>query len=223
MEAMRKPFLIAALVCIAIAVLIESASVVLPDTLTPGVGITSLTLLDGIVLFAAALVSAGLLIPERIHGRVQGIATLLFAIMLLLGAIGGVFKWLGQLLLMITLLLAVPFGTAVYFANYSDFNRAGAGVTLSFLMILQLAFGICLVVAQQRFLQNKSLVLLVLTALLGTMLISLLHGLVPGFLASITDAVGAIIVGILAAIWAIILLVLSIPGIVRAARVDRAA
>lgn len=223
METMRKPFLIAALVCIAIAVLIETATVALPDKEIIGVGITSLAFLDGLVLFATALVAAGLIIPERIHGRAQGIGTLIFAVLILLAAIRGIFSWLGELILMVTLLLSIPFGTAVYFATYADFPRGSAAVTLSFLMTLQLAFAVCLVLAQQRFLQMKSLVLIVLTALLGTVIISLLHGLVPGFLVSITDAVGAIVVGILAAIWAIILLIFSIPGILRAARVDRAA
>lgn len=223
MESLRKPFLIAALVCIAIAVLIESATVVLPDKVMPGVGITSLAFLDGIVLFAAALMTVGLLLPDRIQGRIQGIATLIFAILLLLSAIVALFKWLGELLLMVSLLLAVPFGTLVYVAAYGHFDRAGAGITLSFLMTLQLAFVVCLVLAQQRFLQDRSLVLIVLTALLGTVVVSLLHGLVPGFLASITDAIGALIVAVLAIIWTIVLLLFSIPGIVRAVRVDRAA
>ena len=222
MESMRKPFLIAALVLIAIAVLAE---LFLPPDWAPGVGIYSLAFLDGVVLFAAALMSAGLLIPERIQGRAQGIATLVFTVLLLLGALWGIFKWLGELILMVTLLLSVPFGTIVYFApkGWADFGRDNAGVVLSVLMLLQLGFAVCLVLAQQRFLQNKSLVLIVLTALLGTVLVSLLQGLPPGFLASITDAIAAIIVGILAAIWAIVLLVFSIPAIVRALRFDRAA
>jgi hypothetical protein len=223
MENLRTPFLIAALVLIAVAVLVEAGSLVLPDTVTPGLGIPSLALLHSLVLFAALLLGAGLLIPERIHGRAQGISTLIVAVLVLLAALGGLFESLGKLILMVTLLMSPPFGTLAYFAKFEDFSRGAASVTLSFLMTLELAFAVCLVLAQQRFLQNKSLVLLVVTALLGTVIISLLHGLVPGFLVSITDAIGAIVVAILAAVWAIILIVLSIPGIVRAARVDRAA
>jgi hypothetical protein len=94
----------------------------------------------------------------------------------------------------------------IYLAVYGFFNRGGAGITLGLLMTLKIAFGVCLVLAQQRFLQNRGLVLMVLTSFAATAIISFLHGLVPGFLVSITDAIGAIIVAIPAVIWAIFLL-----------------
>jgi MFS superfamily sulfate permease-like transporter len=51
-------------------------------------------------------------------------------------------------------------------------------------MTLKIPFGVCLVLAQQRFRQNKGLVLMVLTFFVATAIVSFLHGLVPGFLVS---------------------------------------
>src|SRR5205085_9412320 len=45
----------------------------------PGQGIPDLALIDGIVLFTIALVGIALVVPERLQGRVQGIATLVFS------------------------------------------------------------------------------------------------------------------------------------------------
>jgi hypothetical protein len=56
--------------------------------------------------------------------------------------------------------------------------------------------------------------LLVLTSLVCNLLIAFLHGLVPIVLVSIFDNIGALIVAIIAIIWGIILLILSIPSIV---------
>lgn len=94
-------------------------------------------------------------------------------------------------------------------------------VILTLLMSLKLAFGILLYFAHPRFLENKGLVLIVLTSLLSQLIISCFQGFPPGFLISITDAVGAIVVGILAAIWALIILIGSVPAVVKAMRVDR--
>jgi hypothetical protein len=46
--------------------------------------------------------------------------------------------------------------------------------------------------------------------------------MVPFILASITDMIGAIVVAVLAAIWALFYLIGSIPAIVKVLRVDRA-
>ena len=83
-------------------------------------------------------------------------------------------------------------------------------------MTLKFGFIVCLILAHQRFLQNKGLVLIVLTSLLANLIIGFLHNFVPGPLVSITDAIGAIIVGILAVIWAIVLLIFSIISIIKA-------
>ena len=188
----------------------------------PGLGVPDLALLDSIVLFTVLLMGVALLLPERLHGRVQGIATLIFSLLLMGLAIRQILVALGLLILMIALLLSVPFGTIVYLIVYGSFNRAGADVALSLTMLLKFGFSASLIFAQQRFLQSKGLVLLILTSLLGNVIVSFLLGIVPGFLASITDAIAALIVGIIAVIWAIILLIGSIISIIKILRLDRA-
>lgn len=188
----------------------------------PGMGIQYLALLDGITLWVIGLMGIALVVPERIHGRVQGCATAVFALLLILGGIVMIFVALGLVLLMVSLLLSAPFGTITYLAVYGSFDRSGASVVLSFLLLLKLGCAICLVVAQQRFLQRKGLVLLLLTSLLGNVVISFLHGFVPGFLVSITDGIAALIVAVLAVLWALFMLIGAIPAIIKVLRVDRA-
>ena len=187
----------------------------------PGIAIRYLALLDGILLFTIGLMGVGLLVKERLHGRLQGIVTLVFSFLLTLGSILLIFVALLQVMLMVSLLLSAPFGTLAYLARYGFFNRAGAGVALSLVMALKIGFAVCLVLAQQRFLQNKGLVVLILISFLNTIIVSFLHGLVPTFLVSITDGIAAIIGAVLAAIFALILLLGSLKSVFKALRVDR--
>jgi hypothetical protein len=89
-------------------------------------------------------------------------------------------------------------------------------VLLSLVMFLKVAFCVLLVLAQPRFLQNKGLVALVLTSLVATLVVSFLHGVVPGLLVSITDTVAAIVLAVLAIVWGIVLLIGSIPSVLKA-------
>jgi hypothetical protein len=120
-----------------------------------------------------------------------------------------------KLLIMVALFAAVPFGTIAYLAIYGFFNRGVAAGILSFGMLLKLLFAGFLVFAHPRFMQNKGLVLITLTTLVAGIIVSFLHGLVPVFLVSITDAIAAIIVGILILIWAICLLIGSVISVVK--------
>ncbi|HYF01609.1 MAG TPA: hypothetical protein VEJ18_21990, partial [Planctomycetota bacterium] len=132
-----------------------------------------------------------------------------------------IFVALALLILMVSLLLAPIFGTAAYFAIYGDFDRGRAAGLLSAFMLLKLVAAACLVLAHPRFLQNKGFVLILLTSLLAHVVTAFLHGLPPGFLVSITDAIAGIISAVLAAIWGLVLLVGSLPAVVKALRVDR--
>ena len=122
------------------------------------------------------------------------------------------------LLLMIALLLSVPFGTIAYLAIYGFFDRGGASAVLGILLFLKLAFAACLVLAQQRFLQNRGLVLLVISSLVANIVLSFLHGLVPIILVSITDAIGAIIVAACGCIWWLLALIVALPAILKSIR-----
>lgn len=226
LDSMRKPFLLVALVAIFLAVLVELGSIaVLGLTPSPtatalgvsptGKAIPAMAFLDGLVFYATLIITIALLIPERVQSKIQGIITLVFSILLILGCIVVVFVDIGLLILMVSLLLSIPFGTIAYFAMWATFDTNGAHIALSLLMTLKIIFAACLVLAQQRFLQNKGLVLIIITSLVANLIIAFLQGLVPGFLVSITDDIAAIIVCILAIIWAVVYLIGGIVSVVK--------
>lgn len=181
----------------------------------PGLAVPDQALLDSIVLFTIVLMGVALLITDRLQGRVQGIATLIFSLIVLIIAIAQILAAISSLILMVSLLLAIPFGTIIYLIIYGSFNRAGTDIALSLIMLLKFGTAVSLFLAQQRFLQSIGLVLLIVTSLLSNVIVSFLIGLVPGILVSITDAIAAIVVSILAVAWALFLLVGAIISIIK--------
>lgn len=227
LDELRKPFFVLAVVLIVLAVLLELGSPLLlqvnravPDeawgTKADGLGVPAIALLDALLILTVGLMAMSLLLPERVHGRVQGIVTLVVAIVVLLGALAMLFAAIGSLMLMLGLLLAPIFGTIAYFVVYADFARGDAAIVLSLVMLLKLGFAGCLVFAHQRFLENKGLVLMLATSLLAVLVLSFLHGLVPGFLASITDAIGAIVIAVLTLLWAIFFVIGGVMAVLKA-------
>ena len=256
MEDLRKPFFIAALVLILIAVGIELGTALFPmpkrspsevyqaqctkttpspalcsdpvkfiatiasaqssNPARPGLGIPYLALVDAIVLFTMLLIGSSLIVPASIEGRVQGCATLIFGVLLILASIVFIFLALGAVILMVSLLLSFPFGTIAYMAIFGFFDTGGASATLGLIMLLKIVAAVCLVLAQQRFLQNIGLVVIVVASLVANVIVSFLQGFPPGFLVSITDAIAAIVVGIIAVICLILLLVGSLTSIIKA-------
>ena|ERR1700733_11303849 len=222
---MRKPIFIIALIAIGLTVLVELSSIALIsngsssanalNVSVTGQAIPSMAYLDGLIFFAALIIAIALLVPERVQSKVQGIVTVIVSFSLLLGCIVCIFKNLTMLFLMISLLLAVPFGTIVYFAAWAHFDTNTARIALSLIMTLKIVFAVCLVLAQQRFLQNKGLVLIILTSFLENLIIAFLYGLVPGFLVNPADRIAAIICGVLGAIWAVIYLIGGIISVVK--------
>ena len=220
----RKFLLVGAILLMLVIVLIEigarmyigSASA--SDLPAPGLGVPYLALVDGIVLFSLSISGLTLIVPDRLLGATHGIATFLFTLLMLIGSIVLIFIALMLLTMMVTLLLAVPFGTVAYFAAFAAFDIADARLTLGVLMLLKvIAAGLLF----RELLAVKGLMLLVLTSLLANFVVAFLHGLVPLFLVSILDAVAAIVVGVLAAVWALVKLIGSIPAILTGLRLDR--
>jgi hypothetical protein len=187
----------------------------------PGRAIPSLAFLDFLLLYTLGLMAVGMLIGERVHGRIQGIATLIVSIVVILLGIIAIFKILAELMLMLGLFFSWPFGTIAYMARYGFFQRGAAEGLLGTLTIIKLGLAVCLLLAHQRFIQNKGLVLFLATSVVADFIILILHGFVPIFLVSITDAVGGIIVVILAIIWTVVLLISSIVSVIKAVRVSR--
>lgn len=254
LDQMRKPFFIAALVLLAIAVAAELGTKLFlaPDVPNPGgaignlasgdpevieafanmsqagkadlfnqdrppgLAIPALALLDGLLLFTIVMIALDLFTQQKVPVALQSGATALFSLVILIAAVISALAALALVLLMVALFLAVPFGTLAYLAIYGFFNRGGANVTLSLVMGMKVAFVVCLFLAQQRFLQNITLLLLIGTSFLGSILISFLHGLVPSILVSITDGVAAIVVAVLAAIWGLVILIPSIISLIKA-------
>src|SRR5580704_5454176 len=221
LDTMRKPIFIVALIVIFLTVLVELGSMAVlhvpsqagsPLDVAPnGKAIPALAFLDGLVFFATMMIGIALFLSQRFQGNI----TLVFSLLLTLGCIGVVIADFVLLMLMVGLLLSVPFGTIVYFAVWSGFDTTNARLVLSLLMTLKIIFAVCLVLAEQRFLQNKGLMLIIATSLVSNLIIAFLHGFVPRPLVSITDDLAAIVVCILAIIWAVVYLIGGIVSVVK--------
>jgi len=224
---LRLPFFIAATAAFVIAILIEvSAKGALSwfgwlvseagDKKTPGFAISYLALVDGLIAYSLAWMIAGLVIPRSVTGRAQGIVSLIISIFAFLGTLLLIGITFALLMLMISLLLAIPFGTIAYLVAWGDFAVGAAASTLALVMLLKIVFCICLVLAQQRFLENKGLVILVCLSLGLTWVTAFVHALLPGVLVSIGDAAVALVITIIAAIWLLIMVIGSIVATVKA-------
>lgn len=181
-----------------------------------GFGVASLQFVDAFLLFTLALMGLSLLIPEYIHAKIQGVLTLIFAILLILLGLVRLPLIIAKLVTMVALLLSFPFGTIAYLIIFGSFPRAAASAVLSLIFTLKLVFGVLLLLAHQRFIENKGLVVYVLVAFVANLIVSILYGIVPGILVSITDAIAAIIVIIIGIILGIILIIGAIISIVMA-------
>jgi hypothetical protein len=247
MGELRKPFLLLAFLAVILVVLVElgsglliggaDASAALADSARgmdveldgvgdvsepPGRGIAYLALIDIIALYATGLFCLSLVAPERIQGRGQGIVTLIGSIVLIVVSFFLLIIAFLELLIMVALLSAPPYGTLAYLAIWGFFPVGEASVIIGLLMFLKLAWAVLLIIAQPRFLQNKGLVLLILTSLVCTICLEFLHDLLPVIFVSILDDIGAIVFAIVGIVWGIVLLVGSIPAIVKAVRVTGA-
>lgn len=227
-ERLRWPLFLGALFCLAGAVAVEiGAGVVWPSGIArpdggyagraPGQAVWGLAALDLILVYTMAVLVAGMLVPRAV-ARVQALLGFLVFLLGALAVLAATLAVFAGLVAMVTLLMAVPFGTAIYFAVHVPFPRGAVSAALAAAMAFKLAFAVCLVLAQPRFLQMRSLVLLIATSLVATWLTGVILAFVPGFLGAIGDAVAALIAGILALVWAVFLMLASLPGVVRAVR-----
>ncbi|MEV4822001.1 hypothetical protein [Micromonospora sp. NPDC049274] len=243
---LRKPFLLLALVAVTLVVLIEVGSSLLTGggdatgallanaadlgvevdgggiSEPSGRGTSYLALIDVVALWTTGLFCLSLVVPERVQGRIQGVATLIFSILLILGSLVLLIIAFVELTIMVSLFLAVPFGTLAYLALWGFFPVGEASLLLGLALLLKLVWVVLLLLAQPRFLQNKGLVLLALTTLLCTVVLEFLHRLVPVIVVSILDDVGALVFAVVAIIWGLVLLIGSIPAIVKSVRVTAA-
>ncbi|KKJ94451.1 hypothetical protein [Micromonospora sp. HK10] len=243
MGELRKPFLLLALLAVALVVGLELGAALLTGggdagaalresagrldvelgdvggvTEPSGRGTGYLALIDVVALWTTGLFCLSLVLPERVQGRVQGVATLVFSIVLLIVSFVLLIVAFVELTVLVSLFLAAPFGTLAYLAVWGFFPVGEAAALLGLVLLLKLVWAGLLLLAQPRFLQNRGLVLLALTTLLCTVVLEFLHRLVPGILVSITDDLGALVFAVVAIVWALVLLIGSIPAIVKAVR-----
>lgn len=226
MDQLRTPFFGLGAFALILAILVELASVaILPggansgfDAGTPGWGIRYLAILDLLLLYTVITMGLSLIIPRAVVGRLQGIVALVLSFFGCLGTIVMAFLALTMLILMVTLLVAVPFGTIAYMVAWGDFPVGKAEGTLALIMFLKLVFCGLLILAEQRFLQNKGIVILSAASLGATWLVGFLIGFPPVFLVSIADVIGALVISIVGIIWLILLLIGSILSLIAVLR-----
>ena len=219
---LRLPFFIAAGVCLLLALLVEAAAaqaftgIFFNEKDTPGHAINALALIDGILFYSLIWMLLSVVAPRSVTGRAQGCVTLFVSFFGCLGTIALIVAAFVLLMLMLALLVAVPFGTIAYLVAWGHFARGAATTTLALDMLLKIAFLILLVIAHQRFLQNKGLLVLVGLSLGLTWLIGFVHALLPIFLVSIGDQLMALVICIIAAIWLALLLIGAIIASIKA-------
>ena len=219
---MKQPLAVMAVVLSLLAALIEAGSGAAQSLgITrdpPGIAILTLVAIDAALLLRFGLTAFGSLVSGSLQGKIDGLATAIAGILLVLFGIATALTAFAMLMLMVGLVLATPFGTLIYMGLFGSFATGTASVLLSLAMVLKLGGMAAFVVWNIHVLRSKSTVLLALTSLLLSGLISLLHGLVPTFLVSITDAIAAIIIGIVCVIWGVVLAIFGVPAVFRAAR-----
>jgi hypothetical protein len=214
---------------VAMAILVEFGSVGLvgsvgvtagiSDQPPPGIGLLGIGLIDLVLGHALVLMAIDFVAPLRAGAaRIQGIATFVLSLLGILGTVVFAFATYALLMLMITLLLATPFGTIAYFAVWGHFPTASARVALGLVMSLKL-FGIGLIaVSHQTLLKNLGFVVLAACSIAMTFVLGLLYAIPPIFLVSITDAIGALVAAIVAVVWMVVVLVGAIFAVIRAVR-----
>jgi hypothetical protein len=182
----------------------------------PGLGGRYLALLDGILLYLVMLMALGHFKLKALTARIASIVTFLLSLSGIIVAFLMIFVALELIMLMLAMFLAAPWGTLAYLAAFGRFPKDEAIALLTLIMVLKLTFLVMLALADLGNLKNKGMLILVGLSLLATWLTSFLISLPPSFLASITDAVGALITAIIAFVILIVVFVTSILAIIKA-------
>lgn len=189
----------------------------------PGRGISYLAFVDLALVFLLGQYLLSQVLTGRVHGRVTGIGTAVGSFVMVFVALIALIVAIVEIVIMIGLFFAFPFGTAAYLAVWGGFPRGQAAGLISALLVLQVVSLILLVLAQPKMLRQRGLVVVSIMALALKLVLSFLHGFVPRPMVAITDDLGAIVNALCGLVLAIVFLVVSIPSIVKALRVDRLA
>jgi hypothetical protein len=175
------------------------------------------------LLFTMVMLVLSLVMELRVYGRIQGIITLVVTFLWVLGAFFTALLALAKLSLMLGLLVATPFGTIAYLVLWGNFPTSEAAAILALLLLLKLVFAVLLVLSQPKFFKVTGLVVLLLVSVVMQLILGLIHSFVPAPLVSIGDQFWALITVAVAFVWALTMLIGSVPAIVNAARVSNSA
>src|SRR5262245_6922511 len=96
----------------------------------PGRGIPALAFIDALLWGLVLLQVIALFVPGAVQGRIQGIGTLIGSIILILVSFFAILLNIALVMVMISLLLATPFGTLAYLAVWGHFSVGAAQATL---------------------------------------------------------------------------------------------
>lgn len=184
----------------------------------PGWGIRMLALIDLALGWTLALMAVEIIRPMGQLAKLQGFVTLVLSVFGLLAGLMLIFAALTLLVLMVSLLLAFPFGTAVYLAAWGAFPAGAARAVLALLMTFKLVGIALLMVATPALLKNKGLLVLLGLSVGLTFLTGLLIGFVPGVVAAIADVLAALVSAVVGTVWMLVLLVGALGSILRAIR-----
>ena len=186
------------------------------DEKPPGLAIGYLAVMETLILLSLGLMLLSMVIGNRAQGLVQGGVTAFFSLISLVVAFVLLEAAIAKLTLMVSLFLAAPFGTLAYLGAFGSFKVGAASATLGLLLLLKFGLAGLLFLAHPRFFQNKGLIFLGFCIALAIVVTAFLHGMVPGILASIADAVAAIIIAMIAILFSVFYFITSLPGIYRA-------
>ena len=228
MDPERRIFLILGCLAFGLALVVELGvssllpSGALPGALegsgAPGLGLRHLALIDAALIYTLGLMLVETRVPGALTGRLQGAVTFGLALLGIVIAIIATLAAVGLLVLMVTLLSAVPFGTASYMATWGRFPGGDVRLTLGLVLLLKAAGAACLVLASPSILGNRGLLVLLGLSFGVTFAVGALLAIVPQPLAAIADAAGAILAGLVAAIWLVVMLVGAAGAMLRLLR-----
>ncbi len=187
-----------------------------PKENLPGLAASSLLSVDILLFVTILLLSLPLIMSADALCRVQGIIYLITGIIMIVLSYITILKAIVSLVLMISLLMAIPFGTIIYMILFAFFDTSKAALIIHTLFSLKMACAICLIIASEFFIANIGLILIIATSFVTMIIVNVLHSFPPTFLVAITDSIAAIIVSIVAIIWAIILIISGLINIIKA-------
>jgi hypothetical protein len=156
-------------------------------------------LLDGLLLLSAAVLAVPRVVPRQDVARGTRLALFVGSLALLLVAVAVGVAAIARLRYLVALYLSPPFGTLSYFLLFGSSRRGASLVVLSVVLVVRV--GACLAFLR-AFPGRRPIAALAITSTAATVVTAVCYAWVPNSLASITDALAAAVVALLAAIWA---------------------